>query len=88
LHLQVESKTVKSGRRTFFSPNDSDRCLEIAIVKGSEALKQLNPLGRILLDERKDVTVLPIALMGAKTTTAELQKIIKTAQNKTNNQPE
>jgi hypothetical protein len=77
-------QVVKTRLRTYFSPNDSDRCLEIFIADNSESLNQFNTMGRVLLSRRDKHTVLPIALMGAKTSTAELQKIIEKARDKTN----
>lgn len=80
LDTHLQEKVTTARRRTYFSPTESDRCLEITIAKDSEALQQIKPLWRTLLQARDDCNVLPIGLMGAKTTTAELQEIIRQAQ--------
>jgi len=76
LNTQLQEKVIKTSRHTYFSPTESDRCLEITIAEDSEAFQQIKPLWRVMLRGH----VLPIALMGSKTTTSELQKMIEKAQ--------
>ena len=78
LDTHLQQKVTKTRRRTYFSPTESDRCLEIIIAENSEAFQQIKPLWRLLLQARNNV--LPIGLMGSKTTTRELQEIIQKAQ--------
>jgi hypothetical protein len=76
LNTHLQQKVIKTTRHTYFAPTESDRCLEITIAEDSEAFQQIKPLWRIMLKGH----VLPIALMGSKTTTSELQEMIKKAQ--------
>jgi len=65
------------GRRRYFSPTESDRRLDLLIAPDSSALQQVYPIYRLALGQRDGCTVLPIGLMGAKTSTRELQKMIE-----------
>jgi len=78
LHDRVENVKILNRRRYFFSPTESDRCLDLLIAPDSPALQQVYPIYRIMLSKREGCTVLPIGLMGSKISTRELQKIIDT----------
>lgn len=72
----VLREDVKVGGKVCFSPFESDRCLELMIAQDSKAFEQIRPMWRVLLQLRGDATLLPIGLMGSKTSTRELQSII------------
>ena len=65
METRLQQKATTSRGRVYFSPTESDRCLEIKIAKGSAACGQIKLPWRMLLRaEGGDDVVLPIGLMG------------------------